>query len=135
MLGADTLVEMLAIRRGVQRDHMNTLNERVRLRLLAQKHQQKSGEREIAQLIGWSQSKVSQKLSGRTPMTLDELQALCSALSLSVIEAVRDPDLDFCDQMTPIEKRLLDHIRQLPKRAADGLFDFVRGSSFERQRR
>jgi len=49
------------------------LSERVRERLRDEKTRRHFSEREIAQLIDWSQSKVAQKLAGRTPITLDEL--------------------------------------------------------------
>lgn len=98
-----------------------TLGERVRLLLREEKARKKLSEREMADLIQWTQSRVAQKLSGRTPITLDELESLCFALGLSPTEAVRDRGLEFCAEMTPSELRLLERLRQLPRPALDGI--------------
>ena len=90
------------------------LSQRVRERLRDEKQRRHLSEREMAELIQWSQSKVAQKLGGRTPITLDELEALCFALNLSPAEAVRDRGLEFYAEMTPTELRVLERIRQLP---------------------
>jgi transcriptional regulator with XRE-family HTH domain len=87
--------------------------ERVRERLREEKASKGLSERDIADLIQWTQSKVAQKLSGRTPITLEELEALCFALSLSPTEAVRDRGLEFCSELTPTELRTLEKLRGL----------------------
>jgi transcriptional regulator with XRE-family HTH domain len=88
-----------------------SLNDRVRVRLKDEKVARKLSERDMAGIMGWSQSKVAQKFSGRTPITLDELEALCFALSILPSEAVRDRGLEFSAEMTPSELRLLEHFR------------------------
>jgi transcriptional regulator with XRE-family HTH domain len=88
-----------------------SLNDRVRQRLKDEKIARKLSERDIAGLIQWTQSKVAQKFSGRTPITLDELDALCFALSILPSEAVRDRGLEFSAEMTPTELRVLENFR------------------------
>lgn len=76
---------------------------------------------DIAGQLKWSQSKVAQKLNGRTPWTLEELDALCFIAGIQPTEAVRDRGLEFCAEMTPTEMRLLERIRQLPQPDQDAI--------------
>lgn len=92
---------------------MPTLNDRVRERLRVEKDRQGLTEKDIADFVSWGQSKVAQKLRGRTPITMNELEALCFALSLQPTEVVRDPGLEFVADMTPTELRLFERIRKL----------------------
>lgn len=92
---------------------MPTLNDRVRERLRTEKDRLEMTELDIAGLIGWSQSKVAQKLRGRTPITLNELESLCFAFSLAPTEAVRDHGLEFVTEMTPTELRIHERIRKM----------------------
>lgn len=104
---------------------MPDLNDRVRDRLRTEKAARKLSERDIAGLLQWSQPKVAQKLSGRTPMTLNEFEALCFALSLSPTEAVRDQGLEFCAEMTPTELRALEGLRRLPMNTRDAILHLI----------
>lgn len=90
-----------------------TLNDRVRERLRTEKDRLKLTERDIAGMINWGQSKVAQKLGGRTPITMNELESLCFAMSLAPTEAVRDPGLEFVTEMTPTELRMFERIRKM----------------------
>lgn len=101
------------------------LNERVRLRLKAEKSRRHLSERDIGQLLNWSQSKVAQKFNGRTPITLEELEGLAFVLSIAPTELVRDQGLEFCAEMTPTELRILERIRQLPPDALQGLLGLL----------
>ncbi len=100
---------------------MSSLNERVRERLRVEKAKRDLSERDIAELIDWTQSRVAQKLSGRTPITLDELDSLCFALGLVPTEAVRDQGLEFCAEMAPFELRLLEKLRKLDAPTRDAI--------------
>lgn len=104
--------------------HLMTLNDRVRERFKDEKARKHLSERDLAGMLNWSQSKVAQKLSGRTPMTLDEFDALCFALSLSPTEAVRDRGLEFCADMTPTELRILEVYRAMPKDTRENFEQF-----------
>lgn len=106
------------------------LNERARQRLKAEKARRHLSERDIGDLLQWSQSKVAQKLSGRTPITLDELESLCFALSIAPTEAVRDHGLEFCAEMTPSEMRLLEQIRKLDDRTREGIMGLLHARTF-----
>lgn len=102
-----------------------SLNERTRQRLRDAKGTEKLSVRDIAGIVKWPPSRVAQKFSGRTPITLDELETLCFALGIQPTEAVRDRGLEFVAEMTPTELRLLELIRRLPKPAYDGLLHFM----------
>lgn len=93
--------------------YMHSLNDRARERLRTEKDRRKLSERDIADLLKWNQSRVSQKLTGRTPITIDELGALCFALDLSPLEAIRDPGLEFAADMTPTELKIHEKIKTL----------------------
>lgn len=102
-----------------------TMNDRVRERLREAAEKRDLSHRDLAGFLNWSHPKVSQKLTGRTAMTLDEFEALCFAVGLQPTEAVRDRGLEFVAEMTPTELRLLELVRQLPKHAHDGLLHFL----------
>ena len=90
-----------------------TLNDRVRERLKDEKALKKFSERDMAAWLQWSQPKVAQKLGGRTDITLNELEALCSVLGIPPSEAVRDRGLEFCAELTPTELRHLETLRNM----------------------
>lgn len=105
------------------------LNERIRQRLNEEKAKRKLSTRDIAGLIGWSQARVAQKLTGRTPITMDELEGLCFALSLSPTEAIRDRGMEFSAEMTPTELRALEYLRSLPAPDRDAFFLLLRANA------
>lgn len=111
------------------------LNERVRQRLRDEKARRGLSERDIAGMVGWSQSRVAYKLNGRTAISLDELDALCFGLGIQPSEAVRDRGLEFCAEMTPTELRLLEQIRRLPKPTYDFLVHFLRSQEQDAEQR
>src|SRR6185369_12540323 len=80
---------------------------------------------DIAGQLQWSQSKVAQKLTGRTPWTLQELESLCFVAGLSPIEAIRDQGLEFCTDMTPTEFRLFERLRQLTPSQLDAVIVLI----------
>lgn len=102
------------------------LPDRVRQRLRDELTREKVSQQELADMIKWTQSRVAQKLTGRTPITLEELDALCFGLSLSPVEAVRDHGLEFCAELTPTELRMLEQIRRLPRPVIDAVLTLLR---------
>lgn len=102
------------------------LTDRVRQRLRDEMAREKVSQQELADMIKWTQSRVAQKLTGRTPITLEELDALCFGLSLSPVEAVRDHGLEFCAELAPTELRMLEQIRRLPRPVIDAVLTLLR---------
>jgi len=92
---------------------IETLPDRARRRVREELDRRGVTQPDIAGQLQWSQSKVAQKLTGRTPWTLHELEALCFVAGLSPLEAIRDQGLEFCTEMTPTEFRLFERLRQL----------------------
>lgn len=92
---------------------MKDLPERARVRIREEMARRHLSQQEVADLLQWTQSRVAQKLTGRTPITLEELESLCFAVGIPATEAVRDHGLEFCAEMTPSEMRLLQQFRQL----------------------
>ncbi|SRR5581483_5889522 len=98
---------------------MDSVAERIRLRLREEMTRRNLSQRDISDLLGgaeqgWSQSRVGKILTGRVALGVEELAALCFALGISLVEIVRDPGLEFCAEMQPVELRLLERIRQVP---------------------
>lgn len=76
---------------------------------------------DIAGRLDWTQTRVSKLLNGKIALGLEELDALCFAVGLSLVEAVRDHGLEFCADMTPTELRVLERYRQLSPPEQDAL--------------
>jgi len=74
----------------------------------------KLSQQDVADLLQWTQTKVSQKLNGRSETTLNEFEALCFAVGLSKVEAIRDQGLEFVAELTPSEVRMFQRLRQMP---------------------
>lgn len=72
-------------------------------------------QNDVANLLKWSESRVSKLLNGKIELGLDDLAALCFAVDLSLVEAVRDQGLEFCADMTPTELRILQRLRESDK--------------------
>lgn len=106
------------------------LNERARQAIRDAADKRKLSHRTLAGFLNWGFNKVTQKMTGRTPMTLNEFAALCFAVGIQPTEAVRDRGLEFCAEMTPTELRVLEHYRKLPKQAAEGLLQFLQVNAF-----
>lgn len=102
------------------------LSERVRRRLREEMTRRDLSQQDVADLVKWTQSKVAQKLTGRTPITLEELEALCFGVTLSPVEAVRDHGLEFCADLTPTELRILEHLRHIPQAERDAFLVVLR---------
>lgn len=101
------------------------LNARVVARLREEADKRNLSYNDLAGFLQWSHSKVTKKMTQRTMIDLDELEALCFAVGIQPTEAVRDRGLEFVAEMTPTELRLLELIRKLPKPAYDGLLHFL----------
>jgi transcriptional regulator with XRE-family HTH domain len=87
-------------------------SDQARLRVREEMERQRLSQRDVAGLLGWSQSRVAKILTGRVQLVLDDLEALCFAVSLPLTEAVRDHGLEFCAEMTPTELRALESLRR-----------------------
>lgn len=101
------------------------LNTRVRNRLRDEKAKLKLSETDIAGQLQWSQPRVAQKLTGRTPITLNELESLCFAMGISPSECVRDRGLEFMAEMTPTELRALEQLRRMSTNDRDAFFHLL----------
>jgi hypothetical protein len=100
---------------------MDSLNKRVSARLKEEKDRHDYSDADVGGMIRWTASKVSQKMNARSPITVDELEALCSVLRITPAECLRDRELEFWSEMTPQEVRFLQQFRRLPKEVRDGL--------------
>jgi transcriptional regulator with XRE-family HTH domain len=101
------------------------LSERVRLRIREEMQRQAMSQRDIAGILGWSQSRVAHLLTGHVVMGVDDLAAFGFALSLAVTELVRDRGMEFVAEMTPTELRLFERMRQLHPTVLDSLMTLL----------
>lgn len=97
---------------------MSDLEERVRLRLREEMAKKHLSQRDVSGILGgpdkgWSQSRVSKILNGHVEMGVSDMEGLCFALSVPIVEVVRDLGMEFFAEMTPTELRTLERIRQL----------------------
>lgn len=104
---------------------MPRLSEQIRLRLREEMSRQDMSQRDIAGVLGWSQSRVAHILTGRVEMSVDDLAEFAFGLGLAVTETVRDHGLEFCAEMTPSELRFLERIRQLPQTDRDAFYQIL----------
>jgi len=104
---------------------IESLPDRARRRVREELDRKGVTQPDIAGQLQWSQSKVAQKLTGRTPWTLQELESLCFVAGLSPIEAIRDQGLEFCTDMTPTEFRLFERLRQLTPSQLDAVIVLI----------
>ena len=86
------------------------LNDQVRERLREEIARKDYSQRDLAELLQWSQSKVAKLLNGRVELSLNDLEAFCTILTLRPTEAVRDKGLEFCREMTPTDFRLFQEL-------------------------
>jgi predicted transcriptional regulator len=91
---------------------MSALADRLRHRLREAMRYRGVSQRDLAALLGWSQSKVGKVLTGSTKLNVEDWGEACEALRLPLVEAVRDPGLEFCATMTPTELRVLQHFQE-----------------------
>jgi len=78
-------------------------------------------QRDVAGLVGWTQSRVAKLLTGRRELGVDDMETLGFAVGLAPTELVRDRGLEFCAEMTPSELRILETIRDAPQPVRDAL--------------
>jgi len=93
---------------------MGTLADLARKRIREALAAEHISQRDIGSALGCSQSCVGKILTGRTALSVDDVEKLCQLVHLSPVEAFRDPGLEFVADMTPTELRILERFRQLP---------------------
>jgi transcriptional regulator with XRE-family HTH domain len=100
-------------------------SERARQRVLEEKDLKDISQEDIADMLGWTGSDVSKRLHGKVKLTVDDLEALCFAVGITMTEAVRDRGVEFCAEMTPTEMRLLERYRQIPRDLQDAFMKTI----------
>jgi transcriptional regulator with XRE-family HTH domain len=104
---------------------MPRLSEQVRIRLREELARKELSQRDMAGILGWSQSRVAHILNGRVELTVDDLADFAFGVGLTIVECVRDHGLEFCADMTPTELRFLERIRQLPQADRDAFMQIL----------
>src|SRR3990167_6068475 len=95
-------------------------SNRVRARLKEELHARDISQRELADALSkqtdeyWTQSKVGKVLNGNVELKVDDADAIAKVAGIFLTEAVRDRGLEFYAEMTPLELRVLERIRQRP---------------------
>jgi transcriptional regulator with XRE-family HTH domain len=94
---------------------VSRLNDQVRERLREEIARKGLSQRELADQLQWSQSRVAKLLTGRVELSLNDLEGFCIVLQLRPTEAVRDKGLEFCKELTPSTFRLFEQLERTPR--------------------
>lgn len=100
-------------------------SEQVRILLREVMAKKDMSQRDVAGIVGWSQSKVAHILNGRVELNVDDLSEFCFGVGLSLTEAVRDRGMEFCAEMTPTEMRFLELLRSMTQADRDAFFQLA----------
>jgi transcriptional regulator with XRE-family HTH domain len=111
---------------------MPKLSEQVRLKIREEMARLEMSQRDVAELLGWSQSRVAHLLNGRVEMSVDDLAEFAFILTIRPTEIIRDHGLEFCAEMTPTELRFLERLRQLPQTQKDAMMQLFHIESMTR---
>jgi len=104
---------------------MSVRSDQARLRLREEMERQRLSTRDVAGILTWSQSRVQKLLAGRVELGVDDLEALCFALNLSLPEVVRDHGMEWVAELTPTELRFLQALRELEPGVRDSFLRFL----------
>lgn len=91
-----------------------TTSERALLRIREEMTERHLSQRDLAEALKCSQSRVAKILHGGVNLRLDDLQTLANAVGVSLTEVLRDRGLEFYAEMTPTELRVLEKVRRRP---------------------
>lgn len=97
-----------------------TASARVRARLADELRARNITQRECAERLTaetgelWTQSRIGKVLNGAVELRVDDVEAIARVAGIFLSEAVRDRGLEFYAEMTPLELRVLERIRQKP---------------------
>lgn len=86
---------------------------------------------DVATFAGWSQSKTSKVLHGKIDISLTDVEVLANAVSLSLVEVVRDHGMEFCAEMTPSELTALKNLRDCPPRKREAFLTLLEATAAE----
>jgi transcriptional regulator with XRE-family HTH domain len=92
---------------------MDTLADRALATIREAMDKRGLSQSDLAGILNCSQSRVAKLLNKRIMMTVDDLEALCFAVDLSVTETVRDRGYEFVSEMTPSELRFFELYKRL----------------------
>src|SRR6476469_6437933 len=102
------------------------LAARVRARLREEMARLDLSQREVSDLLNWSdQGRLSKILNGLQGITLEDLETLCFAVGLLPTEVVRDRGYEFSVEMTPAELNILKAVRLMSPAERDSLYTLL----------
>jgi transcriptional regulator with XRE-family HTH domain len=92
-----------------------TKADEARLRIREEMIRKGLNQRDLADQLQWSQSKLGKILNGRTTLAVDDMAEICYMIGLRPAEAVRDHGFEFVADMTATELRLHQRLKLHPK--------------------
>lgn len=104
---------------------MSVRSDQARLRLRDEMERQRLSTRDVAGILSWSQSRVQKIVAGRVELCVDDLEALCFAMNLSLPEVLRDHGMEWIAEVSPTELRFIERLRQLDQNTRDTFLRFI----------
>lgn len=107
------------------------LSDRVRARLREKLEVRKLSQRKLAALLAketnalWNQMDVSRILKGSVKLKVDDLETIARVMGGAVVELVHEQGREYVADLLPLEKALIDLIREDP-RYLPVLLEFLR---------
>jgi len=92
-----------------------TVAERALKRIREEMTERHLSQRDLADQLQCSQSRVAKILGLGVKLRVDDLSALAQAVRLPLLETIRDRGLEFYAEMTPSELRIIERVRQRPE--------------------
>lgn len=91
-----------------------TASSRALLRVREEMTERRLSQRDLAETLKCSQSRIAKIMNGGVNLRVDDLNTLATAVGISLTEACRDRGVEFCAEMTPTELRVLERMRRRP---------------------
>jgi len=104
---------------------MQSVADRARARILQAMSERSLSQKDVADLLHWTPSKVQKILTGPVDLTVDAIEALASAVGLTIVDVVRDPHFEFVADMTPTEYAYHKRLQQLTDRQREALLTLL----------
>lgn len=89
-----------------------TISQTAVVRIREEMRAKNISQRDLAEKFRCSQGKIAKLLNNTVKLRVEDLARLANAVGIPITEAIRDRGLEFYAEVTPLEQRILERIRQ-----------------------